>query len=63
MADTIINHSDYLNIKQAAEYLRMNPLTLNRLCQQGKVPAFKLFGRWMIGRERLEEWMKERIRI
>ncbi|MBI2855313.1 MAG: response regulator [Chloroflexi bacterium] len=50
--------SELLTIKEAARYLRMNPLTVYRLASKGKVPAVKVGRHWRIHQERLEAWLR-----
>lgn len=50
---------DFMNIKECSSYLNLHQLTVNRLCNQGKIPAYKLFGRWRISKNRLDKWMAE----
>lgn len=49
----------FMTSKEVAEYFRLTHLTVINLCKTGKLPAFKLFGRWRVSRERLEEWMSQ----
>ena len=48
---------EVLDIKEAAEYLRLSADTLYRYAAEGKVPAFKLGNRWRFKRSLLDEWM------
>lgn len=50
--------SDLLTIKEAASYLRMNPLTVYRLASKGKVPAVKVGRHWRVHRDALEAWLR-----
>ena len=47
-----------LTIKEAAAYLRMNPLTVYRLASKGDIPAVKVGGNWRVHREMLETWLR-----
>ena len=50
--------SGLLTIKEAASYLRMNPLTVYRLASKGKVPAVKVGRHWRIHQDALEAWLR-----
>lgn len=50
--------SELLTIKEAASYLRMNPLTVYRLASKGKVPAVKVGRHWRVHRDALEAWLR-----
>jgi predicted DNA-binding transcriptional regulator AlpA len=52
----------YLDNRQAAQYLKLSPRTLDRLRITGKGPRFRKFGRRVIyAIEDLEAWANERI--
>lgn len=48
--------SDVLDVRDAAEYLRINDQTLRRLAREGDVPAFKVGRSWRFKREHLDDW-------
>ncbi len=50
---------ELINIKEAAEYLRLNYMTVYRLAQKRRLPAFKVGGNWRFKRETLDKWMAE----
>lgn len=54
---------DLLTVKEAAEYLRLNYMTVYRLAQRGKIPASKVGGNWRISRDILDGWLKSRSRV
>lgn len=37
-----------LTVKEAADYYRLHKITVYRLCEQGKIKAFKVGGSWRI---------------
>jgi excisionase family DNA binding protein len=46
-----------MTIKEAADYLKLNHMTVYKLAQKNKIPAFKVGGNWRFKREILEEWL------
>lgn len=48
----------FMTSKEVAEYFRLTHLTVINLCKTGKLPAFKLFGRWRVSKQRLDELIK-----
>ncbi|MBI4282338.1 MAG: response regulator [Chloroflexi bacterium] len=50
--------SELLTIKEAASYLRMNPLTVYRLASKGKMPAVKVGRHWRVHQDALESWLR-----
>ncbi len=58
-ADTAAEVHDLMTVKQAAEYLQVNPKTLYRWLAAGKVPGIKLGGRsWRVQRGTLTGWVR-----
>ncbi len=51
-----------LTVRETAAYLRMNRMTIYRLAQAGKIPAFKVGGSWRFDREVLNRWIEEQQR-
>ncbi len=47
-----------MTVNEVAEYLRMNPMTIYRLAQQGMIPASKILGCWRFQRSEIEQWLK-----
>ena len=45
-----------LDVREAAEYLRINDQTLRRLARDGEIPAFKVGRSWRFKRETLDAW-------
>lgn len=52
------NDNEILTVNEVADYLRMNPMTIYRLAQQGKIPASKVLGCWRFSRRDIESWLK-----
>jgi DNA binding domain, excisionase family len=50
--------NEIITVNEVAEFLRMNPMTIYRLAQQGKIPASKILGCWRFNRHEIEEWVK-----
>jgi len=55
--------SDILKIEQVAELLHLHVMTVYRLAKSGKLPGFKVGGRWRFHRSALEDWMADRALI
>lgn len=53
-----MEHTDVLTIKEAAEFLRCHPRTLQKMAIRGEVPAKKVGSLWRFSRQRLQEWMQ-----
>lgn len=49
----------FMSVNECSFYLSIHELTVLKLCHQGKIPAYKLFGRWRISKDRLDKWMEE----
>ena len=43
-----------LDIKQAAEYLQMNKMTVYKLAREGKIPAFKVASEWRFRKDLID---------
>lgn len=50
--------SELLTIKEAASYLRMNPLTVYRMASKGTLPAVKVGRHWRVHEDVLEAWLR-----
>ena len=46
-----------MTTKEAAEYLRLNYMTVYKLAQRGKIPATKVGGNWRFKKEILDDWI------
>jgi excisionase family DNA binding protein len=46
-----------MNIKEAASYLRLNYMTVYKLAQKRRLPAFKVGGNWRFKRDILDNWL------
>ena len=46
-----------MTTKEAAEYLRLNYMTVYKLAQKGKIPATKVGGNWRFKKDILDAWI------
>jgi len=49
-----MNSSGIMDIKEMADYLKMNEQTIYRLVQQRKIPAVKIGGQWKAKKEHID---------
>ena len=56
MAETL------MDIKQIAEYLQMNKMTVYKLAREGKIPAFKVASEWRFKKELIEQWLMNQLK-
>lgn len=49
--------SRILSAKEAANYIGINERTMYRLANDGKIPCFKLGGKWVFDREMVTQWL------
>ncbi len=50
--------NEIMTVNEVAEFLRMNPMTIYRMAQQGRIPASKIWGCWRFQRSEIESWVK-----
>jgi len=50
-----------MTVSETAAYLRMNRMTIYRLAQEGKIPAFKVGGSWRFDRQGIDEWIAQQV--
>lgn len=55
--------SEILKVEQVAEILQLHVMTVYRLAKDGKLPGFKVGGRWRFNKEALEDWMVDRAQV
>jgi excisionase family DNA binding protein len=53
--------SRIMTVSETATYLRMNRMTIYRLAQEGKIPAFKVGGSWRFDRQGIDEWIARQV--
>jgi excisionase family DNA binding protein len=54
---------EILTIDQVAGILHLHVMTVYRLVKEGKLPGFKVGGRWRFERSALENWMVDRAQV
>lgn len=47
-----------LTVKEVASFLRMDPHTVYRAIERGRIPAFKVGGAWRLKVEEIEAWTR-----
>ncbi len=51
-----------LDIKQVAEYLQMNKMTVYKLAREGKIPAFKVASEWRFRKDLIDAWIMNQLK-
>ena len=51
-----------MDIKQVAEYLQMNKMTVYKLARQDKIPAFRVASEWRFKKELVDEWLMNQLK-
>lgn len=51
-----------MDIKQTAEYLQMNKMTVYKLARQGKIPAFKVASEWRFRKDLIDRWLMSQLK-
>ncbi len=46
-----------MDVRQIAEYLQMNKMTIYKLAREGKIPAFKVASEWRFRKDLIDEWL------
>ena len=49
--------ANLMAIKETAEYLRLNYMTVYKLAQKGSIPASKVGGNWRFKKETIDNWL------
>lgn len=47
-----------LTLREAANYLRIGPGSLELLAAQGSIPAFQVDGKWRFAKQGIDEWLQ-----
>ena len=55
--------TEILNVEDVAKVLHLHSMTVYRLVREGKLPGFKVGGRWRFHRSALEDWMVDRAQV
>jgi excisionase family DNA binding protein len=56
-----VGFEELLTLREAASLLGMHWKTLERRAQSGKVPAFRVFGRWRFRASVLNQWVDNKL--
>lgn len=51
-----------LDMRQIADYLQMNKMTVYKLAREGKIPAFKVASEWRFKKELIDEWLMNQLK-
>lgn len=51
-----------MDIKQMADYLQMNKMTVYKLARERKIPAFKVASEWRFKKELIDEWLMSQLK-
>lgn len=51
-----------MDIKQAADYLQMNKMTVYKLAREAKIPAFKVASEWRFKKELIDQWLMSQLK-
>ena len=54
---------ELLNVEEVAKVLHLHAMTVYRLVREGRLPGFKVGGRWRFHRSALEDWMVYRAQV
>jgi excisionase family DNA binding protein len=52
--------SDFMTVKEVADYLRCHPSSIYRLLRRKKIPAFKVGFDWRFSPQAIDTWMNGR---
>ena len=55
--------SSLMTTKEAAEYLKLNYMTVYKLAQRGRIPASKIGGNWRFKRDILDDWLAKQATV
>ena len=51
-----------MDIKQTADYLQMNKMTVYKLAREGKIPAFRVASEWRFKKELIDGWLMNQLK-
>ncbi len=57
----VVADKAYLSIEEVARHFGFNSSTVYRLTERGKLPGFKMGGRWRFSRELLDRWVADQV--
>lgn len=52
-----------LTIKEAAQYLKLNHMTIYKMAQKGTIPASKIGGNWRFDKRILDKWVADQVHM
>jgi len=55
--------SELMTTKEAAEYLKLNYMTVYKLSQRGRIPASKIGGNWRFRKDLLDDWLAKQAMV
>jgi len=53
----IANHHSMMTLREAAAYLRVHTNALERMADQGEIPALQIDGKWRFLKASIDEWV------
>lgn len=56
-----MENSKLMDVKQVAEYLQMNKMTIYKLVRSGEIPSFKIASEWRFKKEMIDQWLMEKM--
>jgi excisionase family DNA binding protein len=59
LEDKMKNNDVILKPQEAANYFRISIRTLQKLCNEGKVPATRVGKHWRFRKEEIDKWFDE----
>jgi excisionase family DNA binding protein len=51
------NQHSVMTLREAASYLRLSPVRLEELANEGEIPGISIDGRWRFTRSAIDDWM------
>jgi two-component system response regulator (stage 0 sporulation protein F) len=61
--DCMSANSNLMTTKEAAEYLKLNYMTVYKLAQRGRIPASKIGGNWRFRKDLLDDWLAKQAKV
>ena len=58
-----MSNGNLMTTKEAAEYLKLNYMTVYKLAQRGRIPASKIGGNWRFRKDLLDDWLARQARV
>lgn len=47
-----------MTVGEVAKYLRMHRMTIYRMANEGRLPAYKVSNRWRFKKEEIDTWLR-----